>query len=59
MTSFADRLAERVAARSSQIVLGLDPDPNRLWPVALEAAPAEGDPAERAIDAAGEACVAI
>lgn len=70
MTSFADRLAERVAARSSQIVLGLDPDPNRLWPVALDAAPAEGDPAERAatavaahctalIDAAGEACVAI
>lgn len=70
MTSFADRLAERVAARSSQIVLGLDPDPNRLWPVALEAAPAAGDPAERAatavaahctalIDAAGEACVAV
>lgn len=70
MTSFADRLAERVAARSSQIVLGLDPDPGKLWPVALEAAPAEGDPAERAatavaahctavIDAAGEACVAI
>lgn len=70
MTSFADRLAERVAARSSQIVLGLDPDPTKLWPSALEAAPAEGDPAERAatavaahctalIDAAGEACVAV
>ncbi|MBJ7521926.1 MAG: orotidine-5'-phosphate decarboxylase [Solirubrobacteraceae bacterium] len=70
MTSFADRLAERVAARSSQIVLGLDPDPTKLWPSALEAAPAGGAPAERAatavaahctavIDAAGEACVAI
>lgn len=70
MTSFADRLAERVAARSSQIVLGLDPDPSKLWPTALEAAPADGDPAERAatavaahctalIDAAGEACVAV
>ncbi len=70
MTSFADRLAERVAARSSQIVLGLDPDPTKLWPSALEAAPDGGAPAERAatavaahctavIDAAGEACVAV
>ena len=29
---FGDRLAERVAARESQVVLGLDPDPARLWP---------------------------
>jgi orotidine-5'-phosphate decarboxylase len=51
-------------------VLGLDPDPARLWPAAIEAAPAEGTPAERAgaavgrhcaalIDAAGPACVAV
>src|SRR6185312_11009332 len=27
--------AERVAERESQLVLGLDPDPARLWPQAL------------------------
>ncbi|HET8755966.1 MAG TPA: orotidine-5'-phosphate decarboxylase, partial [Solirubrobacteraceae bacterium] len=32
---FGDRLAAAVAARESQIVLGLDPDPARLWPSAL------------------------
>ena len=68
--SFADRLAELVAARSSQIVLGLDPDPARLWPDAVAQAPADGSPARRAaaavrahcaalIDAAGPACVAV
>jgi orotidine-5'-phosphate decarboxylase len=66
---FADRLAHAVAGRESQVVLGLDPDPTRLWPDALAAAPATGTPAERAaaavlahcralIDAAGPACVA-
>jgi orotidine-5'-phosphate decarboxylase len=59
-----------VGARESQVVLGLDPDPSRLWPEAAAAAPAEGSPAERAaaavashcaaaIDAAGPACVAV
>jgi orotidine-5'-phosphate decarboxylase len=68
--TFADRLAERVAARESQIVLGIDPDPAKLWPEALEHAPASGSPAGRAaaavtahcialIDAAGPACVAV
>ena len=33
---FGDRLAAAVAARESQIVLGIDPDPARLWPRALE-----------------------
>ncbi len=42
--SFGDRLARRVAERRSQIVLGLDPDPARLWPRALELA--EGGPAQ-------------
>ena len=67
---FADRLAERVAARESQIVLGLDPDPAKLWPDAVAGAPADGSPAQRAaaavqahcaalIDAAGPACVAV
>src|SRR4051794_28830515 len=66
---FADRLAEAVAARESQIVLGLDPDPARLWPDALRGVPEDGPPAERAaravaahcralIDAAGPACAA-
>jgi orotidine-5'-phosphate decarboxylase len=63
---FADRLAARVAERESQIVLGLDPDPLRLWP---EAAPASTDAVGVAaavaahcravIDAVGEAVVAV
>jgi len=64
--AFADELAARVAQRESQIVLGLDPDPQKLWPVDVAA---DGDPRERAaaavlahcravIAAAGPACVA-
>jgi orotidine-5'-phosphate decarboxylase len=34
---FGDRLAEAVAARESQIVLGIDPDPAKLWPDAVDA----------------------
>jgi orotidine-5'-phosphate decarboxylase len=34
---FGQRLAAAVAARESQIVLGLDPDPARLWPLAAGA----------------------
>jgi orotidine-5'-phosphate decarboxylase len=69
---FGDRLAALVARRESQIVLGLDPDPMRLWPAAVERARGESDvlPAQRAaiamsshcralIDAVGEACVAV
>ena len=67
---FGARLAARVEERQSQIVLGLDPDPSRLWPDAVEAAPEGGAPAERAaaavavqcaalIAAAGPACVAV
>ncbi len=68
--TFGDRLTAGVAARQSQIVLGLDPDPSRLWPETLEQAPADGTPAQRAaaavrahcialVDAAGPACVAV
>jgi orotidine-5'-phosphate decarboxylase len=72
--SFGDRLAERVARRESQLVLGLDPDPSRLWPRALEFVGGVDDrsapPAARAaravvthcrllIDAAGDQCVAV
>ena len=67
---FAERLAAAVAGRESQVVLGLDPDPARVWPEALSAAPSSGSAAERAaevvvahcaalIAAAGPACVAI
>ncbi len=72
---FGDRLAGRVAERESQIVLGLDPDPARLWPQALATAEAQAalgsaPPAVRAahavaahcalvIEAAGEHCVAV
>jgi orotidine-5'-phosphate decarboxylase len=35
---FGDRLSRRVAARASQLVVGLDPDPAKLWPRAYEAA---------------------
>ena len=68
--TFAERLVRLVEARESQIVLGLDPDPARLWPEAVAQAPADGPPARRAaaavrahcaalIDAAGPACVAV
>jgi orotidine-5'-phosphate decarboxylase len=67
--SFGDRLAARVADRQSQIVLGLDPDPARLWPDAAAALPPAGAPAALAaaavrahcaalVDAAAPACVA-
>jgi orotidine-5'-phosphate decarboxylase len=68
---FGDRLAAAVAARESQIVLGLDPDPARLWPEGQAAGDAaSGSAAERAaaavfahceaaIVAVADACVAI
>jgi orotidine-5'-phosphate decarboxylase len=34
---FGDRLAAAVAARESQVVLGIDPDPAKLWPDAVGA----------------------
>jgi orotidine-5'-phosphate decarboxylase len=65
--AFGDRLAARVSARESQIVLGLDPDPAALWPGCEPTR--DGLPPARAaaavlahcralIDAAGPACVA-
>ncbi len=58
---FGDRLAERVAGRRSQIVLGLDPDPARLWPDALRiaddaASGASSPPAQRAARAVAAHC---
>jgi len=62
-----------VVARESQLVLGLDPDPDRLWPAATAAdssGGSPGTPAEHAaravaehcrlvIDAVGDQCVAV
>jgi orotidine-5'-phosphate decarboxylase len=63
---FAARLAAHVAARGSQIVLGLDPDPSRLWPEAASATDrasvasgASADPAGRAADAVLRHCCAL
>ena len=67
--AFGDRLARRVQERESQLVLGLDPDPSRLWPEAI-AQEAGGSPAERAghavrahcrlvLQATAEQCVAV
>jgi orotidine-5'-phosphate decarboxylase len=68
---FADRLAALVEERESQIVLGLDPDPNKLWPEAqADLGEDLTDPARRtaaaisrqccvAIDAVASACVAV
>jgi orotidine-5'-phosphate decarboxylase len=53
-----------VAERESQIVLGLDPDPRRLWPVAADraataAAAAVADHCRAVIDAVADAVVAV
>jgi orotidine-5'-phosphate decarboxylase len=70
---FGDRLASLVRQRESQIVLGLDPDPMRLWPTTVERARNRDSdvlPEQRTamamlthcrelIDAAGMACVAV
>jgi len=70
-----DRLADAVQRRRSQLVLGIDPDPLRLWPLALAlvgsmpALPGAGPAALAAravaahgrvlLEAAGEFCVGI
>lgn len=67
---FADRLAALVEERRSRVVLGLDPDPAALWPIALEGGGRDGGVPEltaaavarhcrAAIEAAGPACVAV
>jgi orotidine-5'-phosphate decarboxylase len=69
-SSFGDTLAARVAARESQIVLGLDPDPSALWPGMDEAGRGDGgrgaaasdgasSPAQRAACAVQAHCLAL
>ena len=55
MSHFGDRLAAAVEARGSNLVLGLDPDPARLWPGSADVAAH----CRAVIDAAGPACVAV
>jgi orotidine-5'-phosphate decarboxylase len=61
---FGDRLAAAVARRETQVVLGLDPDPAKLWPGSGDGDGGAIDAAVLAhcralIDAAGPACVAV
>lgn len=71
---FGDRVAHSVSGRQSQLVLGLDPDPARLWPDALDLSEVEASrlpgPTYRAaaaverhcrlvIEAVAEHCVAV
>ena len=59
VTPFGDRLAAAVAARESQIVLGLDPDPARLWPTAERRVPEAQVRLADALRAAADAGAAI
>jgi orotidine-5'-phosphate decarboxylase len=63
---FGERLAAAVAERETNIVLGLDPDPQRLWPVEVASAPGAPEAAmavlahcRAVIDAVAEHVVAV
>jgi orotidine-5'-phosphate decarboxylase len=62
---FSDRLAGRVEARASQLVVGLDPDPMSLWPHAYRLAESQGptraqtSPAARAAFAVAVHCTLV
>ena len=63
--TFGDRLAERVDDRASQLVVGLDPDPMKLWPRAYKLAESQGparpqtSPSARAAFAMAVHCVLV
>jgi len=48
-----------VAQRESQVVIGLDPDPAKVWPEALAADPRAGSAAERAAEVVVAHCAAV
>lgn len=54
MATFGDRLTAAVAARGTNVVLGLDPDPAKLWP-----GRSLSEHCRDLIAAAGPACVAV
>jgi len=57
--TFGDELSRRVNRRRSQLVLGLDPDPAKLWSTQEPGEAALIDHCERVIAAVGPACVAV
>ena len=67
MEPFGARLTAAVEARGSQVVVGVDPDPARLWPSAGDRAPearallevAEGDPRSETAVAVLAHCLAL
>jgi orotidine-5'-phosphate decarboxylase len=58
-TPFPDRLVAAVAGRESQIVLGIDPDPARLWPGPLDRTSEARAALAQALAAAHEAARAV
>jgi orotidine-5'-phosphate decarboxylase len=56
---FGDRLAAAVESRRSQLVLGIDPDPARLWPEALVRTSEARANLAQAVSAAHEAARAV
>src|SRR5688500_13306458 len=56
---YGDRLADAVARRESQVLLGLDPDPMRLLPRALGAVDEDRTAAQRAAAAVRAHCAAL
>ena len=57
--TFGDRLTQAVAARESQIVLGIDPDPSRLWPGPVGQSSEPRAELAQALAAAHESAVAV
>ncbi len=58
-TPLGDRLAAHVAARESQLIVGLDPDPAALWPLDPGEVAGDPSPAERAASAVLRHCCAL
>lgn len=59
MTAFGARVAARVLARESQIVVGLDPDPAALWPGSWDGVDRTAEPEVQAAGAVTEHCRAV
>ena len=56
---FGARLADAVTARESQVVVGIDPDPARLWPAGVERTAEARAELVRALEAAAGAAAAV
>lgn len=58
-TPFGERLTAAAQTRGTPLVLGLDPDPARLWPGGLPAGAGASDPASAAAAAVEEHCARL